>query len=396
MYKINGFTFSSINSKVKRKRRDLCLVKCEKGSIIAGTLTQNISRAAPVLYTEKVLKDGYVDAIVINSGNANACTGELGYKNCEIIANKTSELLNIDIDKVVISSTGIIGKQLEMDKIIPSLEILKNNLNEDNIDLLPEGIMTTDTFEKTISKKVYIDNEEITISAFAKGSGMIHPNMATMLAFIFTDANIEQNSLNKLIKDVVDDTFNMISVDGDTSTNDMVLIASSLKAKNNIITFSSDSYILFKKQIFEILKYLSIEIAKDGEGATKLLTANVYNSNTKKNAKLLAKAVISSNLVKSAFFGNDPNWGRIICAMGYSGGKFVPNKVDLSFKSSFGEVFLLKNGVKTDYNEEYAKKVIEENQIFININLNEGNFSATAWGCDLTYDYVKINAEYTT
>ncbi|BEP29060.1 bifunctional glutamate N-acetyltransferase/amino-acid acetyltransferase ArgJ [Helicovermis profundi] len=396
LIKVKGFEFSAMHSGVKRKRRDICLVKCAKGSISAGTLTTNISRAAPVEFTAKSLKKKNVSAILVNSGNANACTGIKGIENCKEIIKKVSELINCEKEEVIISSTGIIGKQLEMNKILPSLPILKKNLSEKNIDLLPESIMTTDTFEKKSSIRFESENLNFNISGFSKGSGMIHPNMATMLAFVFTDVNIDKNLLTKATKEIVEDTFNMISVDGDTSTNDMFLVTSSCKSKNNKITSENEEYSIFKESLFMIAKDLSIMIARDGEGASKLLISNIIGASSKENAKLLAKSIISSNLVKAAFFGNDANWGRIICAMGYSGAKFSPSNINLNLSSKKGNIELMKKGIPIDFLEDKALNILTESEIEINVELKEGQYNATAWGCDLTYDYVKINGEYRT
>lgn len=391
---VDGFIGGSFYSGVKKKRDDLILVQFPDGAVSAGVFTKNITKAAPVTVSVENNKSDKIYALIVNSGNANACTGEQGMKDALDMCSIAANAIDCSSENVLVSSTGIIGKVLEMDKISPTIESGFNKLSKEGMDNISKGIITTDTFEKKCSVEFYVDGKLATISGVAKGSGMIHPNMATMLGFTFSDVAISKEMLQMALDAVTKDTFNMISVDGDTSTNDMVLSFASGKLANKIIDSQGSDFDNFKFALNILSKELSMMIAKDGEGATKLLQVSLTGCDNEACAKLLAKSVIASSLVKAAFFGNDANWGRILCALGYSGGQFDPNKVDLSFTSVNGSIELMKSGAPIDFCEDTALSVLKTDKIDIQINLNDGDKSAVAWGCDLTYDYVKINGEY--
>lgn len=393
-FEIDGFEGTSIFTGVKKKKDDMILVSCKNGAYAAGVFTQNITKAAPVTVSQNNIKSEKIYGLIANSGNANACTGEQGMDNCLSMCSTFSSLIGCDENQILVASTGIIGKQLEMDKIIPGINDGFKDISKGNFKNINKGIMTTDTFEKKVTLQFKLSGKNITLAGVAKGSGMIHPNMATMLGFVFTDANISKDMLQTALSDVVTETFNMVSVDGDTSTNDMVLAFTSCMQSNEPIEYQDENYMVFKNALKQLCTELSKLIAKDGEGATKLLQVSVSGCATKDSAQILAKSVISSSLVKAAFFGHDANWGRIICALGYSGGEFDPNKVDLSFESSNGYVKLMTNGTPLDFCEVKALEVLKADTIDILVDLKDGEHSAVAWGCDLTYDYVKINGEY--
>lgn len=392
---IKGFIGNSINCGIKYKNLDLSLIYSKYPCVAAGAFTKNLVTAAPVIISKNHIKNN-IQAIIINSGNANAATGTQGLQNANEMCNVVGTILKIKKEQVLVSSTGIIGKQMPMDKIVPGILDVSLQLSQENFDKIPAGIKTTDTFEKYGSVQFEIDGEMITINGMAKGSGMIHPNMATMLSFLTTDINISKELLQEALSDVVEDTFNMISVDGDTSTNDMVLMLSNKTASNEKIIKKNKNYEIFKKELYDLMEYLSIEIAKDGEGATKLLEVNLFNAGSKQDAKVLSKAIITSSLVKSAFFGEDANWGRILSSMGASGSFINPDKVTLLFSSKSGKITLMQDGKLLDFSEEKASEILKESHIIITIDLNEGFENAKAWGCDLTYDYIKINADYRT
>ncbi len=392
---IKGFLGNSIHSGVKFKNLDLSIIYSETDCIAAGAFTKNLTVAAPVTLSKSKINNP-IRAVIVNSGNANAATGQKGYDDAKKMCDLVAENLNIDEDSILVSSTGVIGVNLPMDKIENGIRKIGPTLTEENIINIPKGIMTTDTFEKYGSIEFTIDNEKIIINGMAKGSGMIHPNMATMLSFLTTNINISKDLMQKALSEVVEDTFNMISVDGDTSTNDMVLLLNNQTAMNNQIITEDTNYQMFKSALHEILEYLSISIARDGEGATKLLKVTLNNASTKESARILAKSVITSSLVKSAFFGEDANWGRILSALGASGAFMDPGKVDLSFKGKSDSIDLMKYGEPLNFSEEDVAEILAEKEIEIIIDLNIGSSSAKSWGCDLTYDYVKINADYRT
>jgi len=388
------FKAIGIHSGVKRKRKDLCIIYSEKEAVSAGTFTQNKFAAAPVIVSKDHIQSDNTQAIVINSGNANACTGDDGIDNAYSMAKTTADGLGLSPKEVLVASTGIIGLPLPMDIITPGIKNACTQISYTGGDSAAEAIMTTDTFTKTLTVELDIDDEKILISGIAKGSGMIHPNMATMLSFIVSNVNISKDMLSMALKESVDDSYNMISVDGDTSTNDMVIAMANKTANNTIINSKDDNFIKFKKALDFLNKELSKMIAKDGEGATKLIEVSLNNAKSVKDAKLCAKAVISSSLVKSAFFGEDANWGRIVCSLGYSDGEFSPEKIDVFFQNKAGIIQLFKDGKGISFDEELTKNILSEEHINIIIDLKDGDYCATAWGCDLSFDYVKINASY--
>ncbi len=391
---VPGFTSSGIHSGVKKNKKDLCVIFSEVPATSAGVFTKNKVQAAPVVLDIENIKNEKSQAIVVNSGNANACTGEQGLSNAKLMAQKTAQCLGIDEKSVLVASTGIIGLQLPIDTITSGIEKACSVLSVDGGDDSAHAIMTTDSYTKQIAVQFKIDGKEIFIGGIAKGSGMIHPNMGTMLSFITTNINIEKDTLSAMLKDSIEDSYNMISVDGDTSTNDTVLILANGLAGNKPVSKGDDSYSKFKEALDYVNKELSKMIAADGEGSTKLLEAHVFNAPSKEEAKLCAKSVITSSLVKAAFFGNNSNWGRILCALGYSGADIVPDKVDIFFKDDSDSIQIAENGVGVDFDEEKAQKIMKGGHVTITIDLKMGDFSATAWGCDLSYDYIKVNAMY--
>lgn len=392
-----GFYGAGGHVGIKKEKKDLALIYSEVDALAVGTFTQNIVKAAPVLW-DKMVVENYDSArvIAINSGVANACTGDEGIYNNELFASKVADNFGVKKEEVLICSTGVIGKQLPMDKIIEGIAKVKALLNNDQKsgEIVAQSIMTTDTKPKHIAVTIELGGKIVTIGACCKGSGMIHPNMATMLGFITTDCNISKELLNKALKEIIADTFNMVSVDRDTSTNDTVLLLANGLANNEKITSENDDYYKFKEALYYVNEYLAKAIAGDGEGATKLLEVQVHGANSIKQAKVIAKSVCTSPLVKTAVYGNDANWGRLLCAMGYSGEEFDPYNVDLSIASEYGTLQLVTKGMATDYSEELATKILSSSEVKAIIDIHNGEYKATAWGCDLTYDYVKINADY--
>ncbi|WP_302132823.1 bifunctional ornithine acetyltransferase/N-acetylglutamate synthase [Thomasclavelia spiroformis] len=392
-----GFYGAGDHVGIKKEKKDLALIYSEVDALAVGTFTQNVVKAAPVLW-DKMVVENYdsARAIAINSGVANACTGDEGIYNNELFASKVADNFGVKKEEVLICSTGVIGKQLPMDKIIEGIAKVKALLNDDQKsgEIVAQSIMTTDTKPKHIAVTIELGGKIVTIGACCKGSGMIHPNMATMLGFITTDCNISKELLNKALKEVITDTFNMVSVDRDTSTNDTVLLLANGLANNEKITSENDDYYKFKEALYYVSEYLAKAIAGDGEGATKLLEVQVHGANSIKQAKVIAKSVCTSPLVKTAVYGNDANWGRLLCAMGYSGEEFDPYNVDLSIASEHGTLQLVTKGMATDYSEELATKILSSSEVKAIIDIHNGEYKATAWGCDLTYDYVKINADY--
>ena len=392
-----GFYGAGGHVGIKKEKKDLALIYSEVDALAVGTFTQNVVKAAPVLWAKMVVEN-YDSArvIAINSGVANACTGDEGIYNNELFASKVADNFGVKKEEVLICSTGVIGKQLPMDKIIEGIAKVKALLNNDQKsgEIVAQSIMTTDTKPKHIAVTIELGGKIVTIGACCKGSGMIHPNMATMLGFITTDCNISKELLNKALKEIIADTFNMVSVDRDTSTNDTVLLLANGLANNEKITSENDDYYKFKEALYYVNEYLAKAIAGDGEGATKLLEVQVHGANSIKQAKVIAKSVCTSPLVKTAVYGNDANWGRLLCAMGYSGEEFDPYNVDLSIASEHGTLQLVTKGMATDYSEELATKILSSSEVKAIIDIHNGEYKATAWGCDLTYDYVKINADY--
>ena len=392
-----GFYGAGGHVGIKKEKKDLALIYSEVDALAVGTFTQNVVKAAPVLW-DKMVVENYDSArvIAINSGVANACTGDEGIYNNELFASKVADNFGVKKEEVLICSTGVIGKQLPMDKIIEGIAKVKALLNNDQKsgEIVAQSIMTTDTKPKHIAVTIELGGKIVTIGACCKGSGMIHPNMATMLGFITTDCNISKELLNKALKEIIADTFNMVTVDRDTSTNDTVLLLANGLANNEKITSENDDYYKFKEALYYVNEYLAKAIAGDGEGATKLLEVQVHGANSIKQAKVIAKSVCTSPLVKTAVYGNDANWGRLLCAMGYSGEEFDPYNVDLSIASEYGTLQLVTKGMATDYSEELATKILSSSEVKAIIDIHNGEYKATAWGCDLTYDYVKINADY--
>ncbi len=392
-----GFTASGIHCGIRKNKskRDLSLIYTEKKASVACVYTQNLVKGAPIYVTQKNVHNGYAKAIICNSGNANTCNQNgvmVAEQMCDLIASE----LKISADDVVVASTGVIGQPLEIKPIKKGIPSLVLELSNNGSKMAAEGIMTTDTKLKEIAYSFEVGGVECHIGGIAKGSGMIHPNMATMLVFITCDAKISPEMLQKALSADVVRSFNMISVDGDTSTNDMVTVLSNGAAGNAEITCEGKDYDSFCEALRAVSTYLCRSIAADGEGATKLLECRVSGAMDYATAAVVSKSVICSSLFKAAMFGADANWGRVLCAIGYSGADVDVDKIDVSFKSSAGEVSVCKDGRGIDFSEDIAKNVLSENEIEILINLNCGEHSATAWGCDLTYDYVKINGDYRT
>ena len=393
-----GFEAAATAAQIKYKdRTDMAMIYSQVPCVCAGTFTTNVVKAACVKWDKQVVESGKkAQAVVVNSGIANACTGAEGFGYCKDTADAAAKALQIDADGVLIASTGVIGKQLPIDRITAGVEALaaKKNASIENGTEASKAIMTTDTVNKQIAVEFEIGGKTVTIGGMSKGSGMIHPNMCTMLGFITTDAVISKEALQKALRDDVKETYNMVSVDGDTSTNDTVLLLANGLAENEEITVDSESYLVFAAALHEVNEYLAKRMAADGEGATCLFEVDILNADTKENAKILAKSVVCSSLTKTAIAGHDANWGRILCAMGYSGVQFDPEKVDLFFESSAGRIQIMKDGVGTDFSEEKATEILSQSEIKAIADVKNGTANATAWGCDLTHEYVTINADY--
>ena len=393
-----GYEAASTAAGIKYQgRTDMALIYSLVPCVSAGTFTTNVVKAAPVKWDRQIVDSGAgVQAVVVNSGIANACTGEEGMGYCKETAEAAAKALNIDAAGVLVGSTGVIGMQLPMQKLVDGIQVLAGKKAEG----LQSGhdaalaIMTTDTVEKEMAVEIEIGGKTVTIGGMSKGSGMIHPNMCTMLAFITTDAAITKEALQKALSEDVEDTYNMISVDGDTSTNDTAILLANGLAGNQEITYASPEYETFKEALHMVNETLAKKMAGDGEGATALFEVKVVGAESIKQAKTLAKSVVCSNLTKAAIAGHDANWGRILCAMGYSGVQFDPEKVDLFFESKAGKLQIIENGVATDYSEEVATKILSEPEITATADIKMGDYSATAWGCDLTHEYININADY--
>lgn len=363
----------------------------------AGVFTTNVVKAAPVLWDKEVVESEWeAQAIVVNSGIANACTGKLGYEYCRETAGAAADALEISPQSVLICSTGVIGMQLPMEKMTEGVRMLAKAIKpgEEAGTDAAKAIMTTDTRNKQVAVKVMIGGKEVTIGGMCKGSGMIHPNMCTMLAFVTTDVNISKKLLQEALSADVQDTFNMVSVDGDTSTNDTLLVLANGQAGNPEITEKGADYDTFVEALHYVNETLAKKIAGDGEGATALFEVKVIHADNKEDAKTLAKSVITSSLTKAALFGHDANWGRILCALGYSGAKFDPEAIELYLESSAGKILIFKDGMAADYSEEEATRILSCSEVTALVDMKMGEAEATAWGCDLTYDYVKINADY--
>ena len=394
-----GFKAAGCEAQIKYKngKKDMALVYSDKPCVTAGTFTTNKVFAAPVKWDRNIVyNEDFAQAVVVNSGVANACTGVEGDNACAEEAKAVAKVLNVPENAVLIGSTGVIGMQLPVDRICAGIEKLAPML-DDSLEAgtqAAEAIMTTDTRNKQVACTIEIGGKAVTVGGMCKGSGMIHPNMGTMLGFIMTDAAISKNLLDKALKGSIEDTFNMVSVDGDTSTNDTVLVMANGMAGNPEITEENEDYEAFKEALLAVNTYLAKQIAGDGEGASRLFEVQVKHAKDKQTAKVLAKSIITSNLTKCAIFGKDANWGRILCAMGYSGAQFDPLKVDIVMASEKGEIALVENGVATAFDEEKAAEILSPDVVIAKVDVRDGDAEATAWGCDLTYDYVKINADY--
>ncbi len=393
-----GFRASGIHCGIRKNKlkRDLSLIVSKKKASAAATYTTNLVKGAPLTVTKKNLSNGYAQAIICNSGNANTCNAN-GIEIAEGMCALVEQYAKIPANDVIVASTGVIGQPLDITPIADGMPQLIKELDFSGSRRAAEGIMTTDTRVKEIAFKFQVGDKMCTIGGIAKGSGMIHPNMATMLVFITSDVNIKPEILQTALSEDIKDSFNMVSVDGDTSTNDMCCILANGMSENKCIdSVLSDGYEEFKKALFAVTSYLCRNIARDGEGATRLMEVTVSGAHDKQTARTVAKSVACSSLLKAAIFGADANWGRVLCAIGYSGADLDVNKVGVSFKSVSGEIEVCRNGAGVDFSEEIAKKILLEEEITILITLDSGDASATAWGCDLTYDYVKINGDYRT
>ena len=393
-----GFLAAGVEAGIKyQNRKDMAMVYSKTPCRAAGVFTTNVVKAAPVLWDKEVVESEWeAQAIVVNSGIANACTGKLGYESCRETAGAAADALEISPQSVLICSTGVIGMQLPMEKMTEGVRMLAKAIKpgEEAGTDAAKAIMTTDTRNKQVAVKVTIGGKEVTIGGMCKGSGMIHPNMCTMLAFVTTDVNISKKLLQEALSADVQDTFNMVSVDGDTSTNDTLLVLANGQAGNPEITEKGADYDTFVEALHYVNETLAKKIAGDGEGATALFEVKVIHADNKGDAKTLAKSVITSSLTKAALFGHDANWGRILCALGYSGAKFDPEAIELYLESSAGKILIFKDGMAADYSEEEATRILSCSEVTALVDMKMGEAEATAWGCDLTYDYVKINADY--
>lgn len=392
-----GFCAIGIHAGIKKDKKDMAMIASAAPCQAAGTFTTNVVKAAPVKWDQDIVyHHPSARAVVINSGVANACTGEEGFGYCRETAKKAAELLNISESEVLVASTGVIGRQLPMDLMKKGIESMVPLLSDSKEagTLAAEAIMTTDTVKKEVAVKISLGGKDVTIGGMCKGAGMIHPNMCTMLSFLTTDAAISKEMLQKALSADVCDTYNMISVDGDTSTNDTVLLLANGLAGNPVITEENEDYRAFARALNYVNTELAKKMAGDGEGATALFEVKVVGAESKEQAVLLSKSVVTSNLTKAAIYGHDANWGRILCAMGYSGAKFDPEKVDLYFESAAGKLKIIENGVSTGYSEEEATRILSEKAVTAIADIKMGQATATAWGCDLTHEYVTINADY--
>lgn len=393
-----GFKAAGVAAGIKySNRKDLAMIFSETPCVVAGCFTSNVVKAAPVKWDMEVVeKSPFVQAVVVNSGIANAATGQPGMETCKKTAECVAKTMGIPSESVLIGSTGVIGNQIPIDRIEAGVKALSGIISDTRQAAADAeaAIMTTDTVPKEIAVSVNIGGKKVTVGGMSKGSGMIHPNMCTMLAYICTDCAITKEMLTVIAKKDIPETFNMITVDGDTSTNDTYLIMANSLAGNPVIDKEGEDFDAFLAAVHYVNEHLAKKMAKDGEGATALFEVKVINSDTKENAKILAKSVAGSSLCKAAIFGHDSNFGRFLCALGYSGVQFDPEKVSLKYVSKAGEVEVFKKGLKTSYDEDEATKILSEDEITVICDMDMGSASATAWGCDLSYDYVKINADY--
>lgn len=393
-----GFKAAGIHCGIRKNRtkKDLSLIISDVKASAAAVYTTNLVKGAPITVTKKNIADGYAQAVICNSGNANTCNAN-GIEIAEAMCSLTEQYTEVNADDVIVASTGVIGQPLDITPIADGMDALVKDLACDGSLRAAEGIMTTDTVVKEIAFKFTVGGKECTIGGIAKGSGMIHPNMATMLVFVTSDVAIKHDILQNALSEDVKDSFNMVSIDGDTSTNDMCCVLANGLAGNAVIdSVDSEDYKIFREALFAVTSYLCRMIARDGEGATKLMEVTVSGAATKETAKTVAKSVACSTLLKAAIFGSDANWGRVLCAIGYSGAELDVNKVGVCFRSKAGTIEVCRNGAGVEFSEEIAKQILLEDEIEILITLDSGDASATAWGCDLTYDYVKINGDYRT
>ena len=393
-----GFKANGVHCGIRKNKdkKDLMLILSEQECDAAAVYTKNLVYGAPITVTRKNLENGKARAVICNSGIANTCNAD-GVEKAQAMCDLAAEYTGVSADDVIVGSTGVIGQPIDLEPIQNGMQALADGLSANGSDAAAEAIMTTDTIKKHISVSFDLDGKPCTIGAIAKGSGMIHPNMATMLSFITTDANITAACLKSALLWCVERTYNMLSVDGDTSTNDTVaILANGLCENSRIENTDSENYQKFCRALYKICNYVVCMLAKDGEGATKLVLCEVNRAKTEEIAKTCAKSVIRSPLVKTAMFGSDANWGRVLCALGYAGAEIDVAKIDVSFVSKKGEIFVCRNGAGIEFSEEKAKEILLEDEITIKVDLNDGEFSATAYGCDLTYEYVKINGDYRT
>lgn len=393
-----GFEAASCEANIKYSgRTDMAMVFSKEPCECAGTFTSNVVKAACVQWDMQIVESGKpLHAVVINSGIANACTGKEGFDACEASARAVEDSLKVPYDSVAVASTGVIGMQLPVDKLVKGINAMSKTL-DDSLGAgtaASKAIMTTDTVNKEVAVSFVAGGKKVTLGGMSKGSGMIHPNMCTMLAFITTDLSIDKLLMQEALREVVADTFNMITVDGDTSTNDSLILMANGLAGNDKITAKNEDYKSFKEALFFVCRFLARKMASDGEGATKLFEAKVVNAKSKEDARTLSRAIVGSNLSKAAIYGCDANFGRFLCAMGYSGAQFDQNDVELFFESRAGRLQVFDRGTPIDFDEDFAVKIMKEDEVTVFVDMHEGEAEAAAWGCDLTYDYVKINADY--
>lgn len=393
-----GFEAASCEANIKYSgRTDMAMVFSKEPCECAGTFTSNVVKAACVQWDMQIVESGKpLHAVVINSGIANACTGKEGFDACEASARAVEDSLKVPYDSVAVASTGVIGMQLPVDKLVKGINAMSKTL-DDSLGAgtaASKAIMTTDTVNKEVAVSFMAGGKKVALGGMSKGSGMIHPNMCTMLAFITTDLSIDKLLMQEALREVVADTFNMITVDGDTSTNDSLILMANGLAGNDKITAKDEDYKSFKEALFFVCRFLARKMASDGEGATKLFEAKVVNAKSKEDARTLSRAIVGSNLSKAAIYGCDANFGRFLCAMGYSGAQFDQNDVELFFESRAGRLQVFDRGTPIDFDEDFAVKIMKEDEVTVFVDMHEGEAEAAAWGCDLTYDYVKINADY--
>lgn len=393
---VTGFKVRGCHMGIKSKRRDLALIVSDVPASAAAVYTLNKVKAHPITLTKRNLENGIAQAIIVTSGNANACNGLKGMQGANKVAFTLANELDISVSDVIVAATGVIGEPFPTEKVVKSIQKNVGLLSNRKIDgdMVANAIMTTDTFQKEGFISFKLGNTTVNMAGIAKGSGMIHPNMATMLCFIVSDVDIEPSLLKDSLSDSVKRTFNMITVDGDTSTNDMVAVLSNGLAENKRVTEKNDDYKLFQKKLEDLLRHLAKAVVSDGEGATKFIEYQVINARSEDEASRVAKTVANSNLVRTAMFGRDPNWGRIIAAVGRSGVDIDPDKIDISLGSSKKKMKVAENGNRLDFDKKRVKLMLKSSQLRILVNLNQGNKNATAWGCDFSYEYVRINAEY--